>query len=418
MSARGEIRVPGDKSISHRALILGSLGNGLSRIGGILQSADVQSTAAVLRSLGVAVPDLTAQFAFPGKGLHGLRESESRLDAGNSGTTVRLMAGVVAACAFRSTFEGDASLSRRPMRRVAEPLTAMGARFEFAREDGLPMTIHGGNLSGISWNTRAASGQTKSAILLAGLVGGVPVSITESHKSRDHTERMFNSLGAHVESRETEVHFSPVEQIAPLELTVPGDPSSAAFMIALGVLTGNSEIVLPNVCVNRTRTGFMQKLIEMGANIECIDETEAAGDAVATIVVRASKLSDATVTAEEVPAMIDELPLLACVAAQAGISLEVGGASELRVKESDRISLVVSNLSSIGVDCEEKSDGFRVSGKKKHLAGRVRTDGDHRIAMAFGVLGEIDGNAIEVDDPSCVRVSYPSFWDDLRFLRR
>lgn len=418
MSGRGEIRVPGDKSISHRSLILGSLGTGLSRVGGILQSADVQSTAGVLRSLGVSVPDLTGQFAFPGKGLRGLRESASRLDAGNSGTTVRLMAGVAAACPFTSTFEGDASLSRRPMKRVSEPLTAMGARFEFARDDGLPMTIHGGNLSGITWNTRAASGQTKSAILLAALVGGVRVSVVESHKSRDHTERMLTSLGAPVETTDTEVHLSPVDQIAPLDLNVPGDPSSAAFMIALGVLSEKGEMVLPDVCVNRTRTGFMEKLIAMGAQVECVNQSAAAGDAVATIIARGSELHDITVTADEVPAMIDELPLLACVAAQAGINLEVSGASELRVKESDRISLVVSNLAAVGVDCEEKSDGFRVFGKKKRLAGRVRTDGDHRIAMAFGVLGEIGGNAIEVDDPACVRVSYPSFWDDLRLLRR
>jgi 3-phosphoshikimate 1-carboxyvinyltransferase len=417
MTARGEVRVPGDKSISHRSLILGSLASGLSRIHGILQSADVHSTAGVLRSLGVAVPDLTNQFALPGKGLRGLNAPGSRLDAGNSGTTVRLMSGVVAAHAFESTFEGDASLSRRPMKRVAEPLTAMGARFEFAREDGLPMTIHGADLGSIVWNTRSASAQTKSAILLAGLVAGAQVTVIESAKSRDHTERMLTSLGASVEIENDKVTLVPVDQIAPLDLNVPGDPSSAAFIIALAVLRDEGEVLVRDVCVNKTRTGFMNKLIEMGGDIECVDKSAAAGEPVATIAARASQLADATVTADEVPAMIDELPLMACVAAAAGINLEVTGARELRVKESDRIHLVAENLRNVGADCEELDDGFRIAGAKRKLRGIVRTDGDHRIAMAFGILGQLDGNQIEVDDPSCVRVSYPSFWDDLRSLR-
>ncbi len=412
MSGRGGIRVPGDKSISHRALILGALADGESRIEGILQSADVQSTASILRSLGVSVPDLTKSFTLPGRGLHGLKAPGSALDAGNSGTTVRLMSGVVAGYEFASRFEGDASLSRRPMKRIAEPLTAMGARFEFARDDGLPMTIHGGRLSGVVWNTRSASAQTKSAILLAGLVGGVHVTVRESQKSRDHTERMLVSMGAPVEHDDLSASLSPVNSLAPLEMTVPGDPSSAAFLVALGVL-GPGDIVLDQICVNRTRIGFMEQLIEMGADIECTDSVAIAGDTVATVTARPSTLADVVVAANRVPAMIDELPLLGCVAAAARITLEVTGAGELRVKESDRIATLVSNLNAIGARAEELPDGFRVLPVSGNFKGRVRTEGDHRIAMAFGVLGALKGNVIEVDDPDCVAVSYPDFWATL-----
>jgi 3-phosphoshikimate 1-carboxyvinyltransferase len=294
----------------------------------------------------------------------------------------------------------------------------MGARFEFALGDGLPMTIHGSQLTSVVWNTRSASAQTKSAILLAGLVAGTHVTVIEKARSRDHTERMLTSLGAPVESDGVSVKLAPVESIEPLDIDVPGDPSSAAFMIALGVLRPFGEIVIPDVCINPTRTGFINKLIEMGADIECIDRTAVAGDSVATIVARPSELRDGAVTADEVPSMIDELPLLACVAAAAGVSLDVSGASELRIKESDRISLVASNLSSVGARCEESSDGFRVYGERKSLRGHVRTGSDHRIAMAFGIISQVHGNAIEVDDPSCVRISYPAFWDDLRSLRQ
>jgi 3-phosphoshikimate 1-carboxyvinyltransferase len=415
MTERGVVRVPGDKSISHRALILGSLAEGRSRISGILDSADVNSTASVLRSLGVALPDLTSSFAFSGKGLRGLRAPGSALFAGNSGTTVRLMAGVLAAHPFASRLEGDTSLSRRPMRRIAEPLTAMGARFEFARDDGLPMTIHGGVLSGISWNTRAASAQTKSAILLAGLSGGVQVTVIESQKSRDHTERMLTSLGAPVETQGTTVSLSPVDAIAPVDLTVPGDPSSAAYLVAFAVL-GGGAVTIPGVCINPTRAGFIDTLIEMGARIECGEKSAVAGDAVATVRATRSSLKDHTVDPSRIASMIDELPLLACVAAASRIALEVRGAHELRVKESDRIAVVVRNLRAIGVEADELEDGFIVRARSKKLAGRITTEGDHRIAMSFGVLAALPGSSIDIDDPDCVSVSYPGFWNDLKSL--
>ncbi|HEX2722020.1 MAG TPA: 3-phosphoshikimate 1-carboxyvinyltransferase [Gemmatimonadaceae bacterium] len=418
MTARGVVRVPGDKSISHRALILGSLATGVSRINGILESADVQSTASVLRNLGATIPDLSPNLLLRGRGKRSLTPSVAPLYAGNSGTTVRLMAGVVSAHEFVSRFEGDASLSRRPMQRIAEPLTAMGARFEFARGDGLPMTIHGGALSGVVWNTRAASAQTKSAILLAGLVSGVHVSVRESQKSRDHTERMLISMGARVETDESGVTLSPVESLTALDLDVPGDPSSAAYLVALGVLRRAGFVILPSVCVNPTRTGFMQKLVSMGAYIVFEDSGYVAGDTAATVIAHPSKLADTTVEASEIPAMIDELPLLGCVAAAAGVTLEVRGAGELRSKESDRIAALVSNLNSVGARAEELPDGFRILRGSRTLSGLVRTHADHRIAMAFGILGALPGNSIAIDDKRCVDISYPGFWTDLERLSR
>jgi 3-phosphoshikimate 1-carboxyvinyltransferase len=301
------------------------------------------------------------------------------------------------------------------MRRIAEPLTAMGARFEFARDDGLPMTIHGGVLSGISWNTRAASAQTKSAILLAGLSGGVQVTVIESQKSRDHTERMLTSLGAPVETQGTTVSLSPVDSIAPVDLTVPGDPSSAAYLVAFAVL-GGGAVTIPGVCINPTRAGFIDTLIEMGARIECGEKSAVAGDAVATVRATRSSLKDHTVDPSRIASMIDELPLLACVAAASRIALEVRGAHELRVKESDRIAVVVRNLRAIGVEADELEDGFSVRARSKKLAGRITTEGDHRIAMSFGVLAALPGSSIDIDDPDCVSVSYPGFWNDLKSL--
>jgi 3-phosphoshikimate 1-carboxyvinyltransferase len=417
VSERGEVRVPGDKSISHRALILASLATGESRICGILDSADVRSTAGILRELGVKIPELSPEFGIDGVGLKGLNASSSSLDAGNSGTTVRLMAGVTAACPFTSRFEGDASLSKRPMKRVSEPLHAMGARFEFAHGDGLPMTVHGGNLAGITWNTRAASGQTKSAILLAGLVAGVHVSVMESRKSRDHTERMLRSLGVPVTTGDLTAAVLPVRSISPLDLTVPGDPSSAAYMVAIGTLQREGEVRIPDVCMNATRIGFIETLSSMGGSIAVTQRKAIAGDDAATLIVRPSTLNDARVNGSVIPAMIDELPLLACVAAAAGISLEVSDAAELRVKESDRIKTVVQNLRAIGVNAEERPDGFDIRPGHKRLAGLVKTEGDHRIAMSFGILAALDGNEIEIDDPDCVSVSYPRFWQDLERIR-
>lgn len=416
MKARGTVAVPGDKSISHRALICAAVSGGESRITGILESADIESTAIVLRTLGVSIPPLADEIFVEGVGFGGLLEPHLALQCGNSGTTARLMAGVVAACRFASRFEGDASLSRRPMKRIAEPLTAMGARIDFERDDGLPMTVHGGDLAGIAWSTRSASAQTKSAILFAGLVAGVGVTVRELRRSRDHTERMLASLGVPITIGETSVSLTPVTVLEPLHIAVPGDPSSAAYPVALGTLAAEGEVRIPGVCVNPSRVGFMDALRRMGGSVRFIEKSSAAGEEIATVVVAPRKLHGIRIDADEVPSLIDELPLLACVAAAAGVDLDVSGAEELRVKESDRISTVVSNLRAIGVAAEEKRDGFRISGKAGPLRGKIATRGDHRIAMAFGVIGLLDGNDIEIDDRECVNISYPSFWGDLASL--
>ena len=416
MKARGTVRVPGDKSISHRALICAAIATGQSRISGILRSEDVESTATVLRSLGAAIPTLSNELLIEGKGFGGFREPGLALQCGNSGTTTRLLAGVAAASPFKSRFEGDASLSRRPMKRVAEPLTAMGARFEFEHGDGLPMIVHGGDLAGIAWNTRAASAQTKSAILFAGLLAGVGVTVRELRRSRDHTERMLASLGVPMTIGETSVSLTPVSGLEPLSIAIPADPSSAAYPAALGALATAGEVRIPGACINPTRIGFLNVLNRMGASVRFTEKRTVAGEETATIVVMPRKLSGIRIGADDVPSMIDELPLLACVAAASGVDLDVSGAEELRVKESDRISVVVSNLRAIGAVAEERRDGFKVSGRVGPLRGKVVTHGDHRIAMAFGVIGVLDGNRIEIDDRECVAISYPHFWSDLAGL--
>jgi 3-phosphoshikimate 1-carboxyvinyltransferase len=279
------------------------------------------------------------------------------------------------------------------------------------------MTIHGGNLSGIAWNTRAASAQTKSAILFAGLVAGVSVTVTELTRSRDHTERMLASLGVPLNIGEDSVSLSPIPVLDPLEISIPGDPSSAAFPAALAALAGQGEVRIIGVCINPTRVGFLDALRKMGASVRLMHKSEVSGEPVATVAVSPKKLSALRIGADQVPAMIDELPLLACVAAASGVNLDVSGAEELRVKESDRISVLVSNLRAIGADAEEKRDGFRIAGEgRRPLRGRVTTHADHRIAMAFGILGMLDGNQIEIDDRDCVSISYPDFWTDMRSL--
>lgn len=408
----GELGVPGDKSISHRALLLAALGRGRSVVRSILQSADIGSTAASLRALGVDVPELGPAMTVAGVGRRGLRAAAGPLDCGNSGTTTRLLAGVLAAHPFTTELVGDASLSRRPMGRVSRPLERMGARFTLAPGGGLPMRIEGGELHSIDHVSEMASAQVKSAILLAGLVAGVPVSVREPALSRDHTERMLAARGAGLSVHGTHVSLSAPYDLEGADLEVPGDPSSAAFLAALAALAHEGELCLRDVCLNPTRAGFFGVLARMGAAMT-VSSREVGGEPVGEVVVRPGRLVGTTVLPHEVPSLIDELPLVACVAARAEGETEIRGAEELRVKESDRIAAVVDNLRALGVMAEELPDGMRIVGGEAPLVGRVRTHGDHRLAMAFGVLGAIPGNQVEVDEPECVAVSYPGFWRDL-----
>ena len=413
MKVGGTIRVPGDKSISHRALIFAALADGESRIRDILPSADVRSTAGVLAALGVPVPPLSADFTVVGRGPRAFTAPSGDLDCGNSGTTTRLVAGVAAALPFTSRFVGDASLSRRPMRRIAKPLREMGATVDVAPNDGLPMAITGAQLHGIAWRSETASAQVKSAILLAGVAAGVDVTVHEPARSRDHTERMLTALGATVGVTGATVRLIPPARLAPLRLRVPGDPSSAAFLTALAVLASHGALTLPDVCLNPTRTGFYAALARMGANVTLDQRESQGGEPVGTIVARASSLTGIDLGRDDVPSMIDELPLVACLAARAAGTSTIRGAEELRVKESDRIATVVANLRAIGVNADELPDGMCIEGSDRPLRGSINTHGDHRIAMAFGVLRALPNSDIAIDDTACVSVSYPEFWNDV-----
>jgi 3-phosphoshikimate 1-carboxyvinyltransferase len=311
-------------------------------------------------------------------------------------------------------FVGDASLSRRPMRRIAKPLEQMGARVEVAAHGGLPMHVHGAELTPIIYESPTASAQVKSAILLAALCAGVDAVVREPAPSRDHTERMLAARGAQVWVNEDAVMLRATRTLAAADVDVPGDPSSAAFFAALAALADSGRLYLSDVSLNTTRAGFMTVLARMGAYVKVTETRAVGGEHLGTIAVSpVANLRGVTVEAAEVPSMIDELPMLACLAAVAEGTTEVTGAAELRVKESDRIATVVRNLRAIGADAEELPDGFRITGSYQRLAGRVETEGDHRLAMAFGVLGAVRGNRIEIDDRECVAVSYPSFWRDL-----
>jgi 3-phosphoshikimate 1-carboxyvinyltransferase len=413
MRVHGTVRVPGDKSISHRALMLAALGDGPSRISRILDSADVRSTAGVLRALGASIPELRDDFVVEGGGLRGLRPPSGELDCGNSGTTTRLTAGIVAAYAFAATFVGDASLSRRPMRRVARPLEAMGARFDLPAHGGLPMTVRGGSLHDVEWVSEIASAQVKSALLLAGVVAGVRVTYDEPARSRDHTERMLRARGVDIRTDGTRVELAAGSSLCGMDARVPGDPSSAAFFAAIAALADEGQLTLERVCVNDSRIGFLRVLRRMGASVSFPQDEVEGGEPVSDVVVSAGGLRGVVVGGDEVPSMIDELPMLACLATRADGETVITGAGELRVKESDRIAAVVSNLREIGADAEELADGMRIIGSDRPLRGRVATHGDHRLAMAFGVLGALPESEITVDDPACVDVSYPSFWREL-----
>lgn len=413
----GVVRAPGDKSISHRALIFSVIAIGASRITDILESADVLATANALRALGARIPMLSSDFTIVGVGTTALHSPEAPLDCANSGTTTRLLTGLVAGLVgVTARFEGDASLCRRPMRRVATPLMQMGARIEFqgaSNHDGLPMRVIGAPLHSLVWKSEHASAQIKGALLLAGLAAGVSVEVHEPARSRDHSERMLRARGVSLSVLDDGVRLESQQTLLPMDVQVPADPSSASFFAALATLATEGSLRLVNVCLNPTRTGAFDVLRRMGASLHIEDERDVGGERIGTVVVRPGALVGTRIAGAEIPRCIDELPLLACVAARAVGETLIADASELRVKESDRIRAVVDNLRIIGVEVEEHDAGMRIVGATHPLAGRVVTHGDHRLAMAFGILGALPGNVIEIDDPACVAVSYPGFWRDL-----
>jgi 3-phosphoshikimate 1-carboxyvinyltransferase len=424
------VQVPGDKSLTQRALILSALAEGESRISGLLWGGDAESTATALRALGAGIPEIASdggEMVVQGVGLTGLCGPGSELDLGNSGTGARLLMGVLAGSGIETTMTGDESLRSRPMRRVTEPLSAMGAGFDFRGEAGrLPIRVEGRRpLKAVDWSTPVASAQVKSAILLAALTGGTSAVVTEPRKSRDHTERLFHQVGVSTRSQAVaegwriELH-DPPDRISELDFHVPGDVSSAAFLLALAALGGTAagSIEIARVGLNPTRTAFLDVIQRMGADItvETHDDHDENGESSGTVSARASALTGTQVGGAEVPRMIDELPLVAVLGAHAQGETSIRGAHELRAKESDRIDAMVRNLRSLGVQVEEHDDGLTVLGSDAPLTGNVKAFGDHRIAMAFGILGAVPGNHIQVDDPGASGVSFPGFWELLHDL--
>jgi 3-phosphoshikimate 1-carboxyvinyltransferase len=416
----GTVRVPGDKSLTHRALLLGSLAPGTSYVGGALTSLDARSTARVLRQLGVAVSPLRPDATLTINGRRRFRHPEARLNCGNSGTTSRLLLGLLAAHRFPAVLTGDASLRRRPMRRVTVPLGRMGARFtELGEGDGLPLRIRGGRLAPLRHELPVSSAQIKSALLLAGLAGNVDVAVREPHgRSRDHTERLLRAFGYRVDERDGWIEFAPTGRLEPFAMQVPGDPSSAAFLIGAAVLAEAGELRIAGVGLNPTRIGFLDVLGRMGGRVRAETVETRFDEPVGDLVVTPASLRNTEVAAGEIPGLIDEIPLLAVLASRAeGVTIfrEVG---ELRVKESDRLGLVADNLRAVGVGADVVGDDLHVEGGSAPPRGRVRTDGDHRLAMAFAVLGTLPGARVKVDDLACAAVSFPGFPETLGSIRK
>ncbi|MFO8172850.1 MAG: 3-phosphoshikimate 1-carboxyvinyltransferase [Longimicrobiales bacterium] len=422
------IRIPGDKSISQRGLILSTLASGESRLRGLLAGADPASTAGALRELGASIPPVT-EWADPirvrGLGFQGMRAPKGPLDLENSGTGARLLMGVLAGQRLDVVVTGDESLRSRPMMRITSPLSQMGAGFRFLEAEGrLPVQVRGGDLREMDYVLPVASAQVKSSILLAGLVAGVPVSLEEPGRSRNHTESMLRAAGVSIvcEAAGTGWKVSvtaPPKKIDPLDLEIPGDFSSAAFLLVLGLLApAGSPLVLEGVGLNPTRAGLLPVLERMGARIpvEALRGQEQ-GEPLGDLVVEPAELAGTRVEGHEIPGLIDEIPVLAVAASRARGRTVISGAAELRVKETDRIRALVENFRALGVEVEEREDGLEIQGSGAPLEGRVESFGDHRIAMAFGVLGALPGNRIQVLGREVVGVSFPGFWNLLEKVK-
>jgi 3-phosphoshikimate 1-carboxyvinyltransferase len=407
---RGEVIVPGDKSVSHRAVMLGAIAEGTTRVTGFLEGEDTRATAAILARLGVRIdaPSPSTRIVH-GVGLHGLRGADGPLDCGNAGTGMRLLAGLLAGQGFESVLVGDASLSRRPMRRVIDPLQAMGARID-AAEGGLPpLRIHANNrLQAIDYETPVASAQVKSAVLLAGLYAQGTTSVREPHPTRDYTERMLAAFGWPIESGPGWARLPGGHALRATEVAVPADFSSAAFFIVAACIVPGSDLIVHRVGLNPRRTGLLDVLRLMGADIEVSPAADAGGEPVGDIRVRAAPLRGIEVPEEHVPDMIDEFPALFAAAAVAEGTTIVRGAQELRVKESDRIATMAAALRVLGARIEESADGAAITGGALH-GGEVDSAGDHRIAMAMAVAAQRASRPVRIADTANVATSFPGF---------
>lgn len=416
---KGTITVPADKSITHRAIIFSSLAEGESVIRNPLRAEDPMSTLAAFRLMGVSARDGEGgEIIVRGNGLRGLAEPSNVIDCGNSGTTARLLCGVLAAQPFFSVLTGDASLRRRPMSRVTGPLSKMGAEF-LGRDNGklLPIAVRGGRLKPISFVSPVASAQIKTALLLAGLFCDGVTEVVEPERSRDHTERMLPAYGANLEVDGLAVRVTGGARLAGMDMTVPGDISSAAFFIVAALIVHGSEVLVENVGMNPTRTGIIDILLEMGADIQIQNERTVSGEPVADILARHSELKAITIGGSVIPRAIDEFPALCVAAAFAEGKTVIRDAAELRVKESDRIHSMAECLGAMGVSVEELPDGMIVTGVKNLSPGRFNSRGDHRIAMSMAVAGLRAGGDSVIEGDECIATSFPDFWDCLRRLQ-
>lgn len=412
---RGEIRVPGDKSISHRALMLASIAQGESAIAGLVPSRDVTSTGRCLQGLGASIrAQSETDCRIKGQGRSGLQAPQRELDAGNSGTTLRLLSGLLAGQPFRATLTGDASLRRRPMGRIIDPLNRMGIRVR-SNDGHAPLVVHGGKPQGMRYELPVASAQVKSCLLLAGLYADDATTVVEPEPTRDHTERMLRAMGADIAHEDGTITLRGCRELGPLALSVPGDLSSAAFFLAAASVVPDSELTLRHMGINPTRTGILDVLRSMGARIEVLNERERGQEPIADLrVASAPELGGAKIDSSLVPRLIDEIPLLAVVATQAEGCTVIRDAAELRHKETDRIHAVAENLRLMGAELDERDDGLVIEGPQRLRGAHVASFRDHRIAMAFAVAGLVAEGPTTIDGADWADVSFPGFFDTLR----
>ena len=407
--AIGQIKVPGDKSISHRAVMLGSLANGVTEISGFLKGADCLSTIDCFRKMGIDIDINGENVTVHGNGLRGLKKPDEMLYTGNSGTTTRLLCGILAGQNFDTSITGDASIQKRPMGRVVKPLSMMGAKIE---NEYCPLYITGTKLHGIDYKMPVASAQVKTAIILAGLYADGETVIHEIEKSRDHTELMLSAMGADLTVDNLDITVKPTNDLTAVNVDVPGDISSAAFFLVLGAIMPNSQITVTNVGVNPTRTGIIDVLKAMGADITLENIHTSAGETVADITVRSSSLKGTIVGGDIIPRLIDELPIIAVAAVFADGQTVIKDAQELKVKETNRIRAVVDEFNKCGIDITETDDGMIINGGKSIHGADFKTYGDHRMAMSLTVLAQLADGESTLDDSDCACVSYPTFFDD------
>ena len=407
--AVGQIKVPGDKSISHRAVMLGSLANGVTEISGFLKGADCLSTIDCFRKMGIDIDINGENVTVHGNGLRGLLKPDEMLYTGNSGTTTRLLCGILAGQNFDTSITGDASIQKRPMGRVVQPHSMMGAKIE---NEYCPLYITGTKLHGIDYKMPVASAQVKTAIILAGLYADGETVIHEIEKSRDHTELMLSAMGADLTVDNLDITVKPTNDLTAVNVDVPGDISSAAFFLVLGAIMPNSQITVTNVGINPTRTGIIDVLKDMGADITLENVHTSAGETVADITVRSSSLKGTTVGGDIIPRLIDELPIIAVAAVFADGQTVIKDAQELKVKETNRIRAVVDEFNKCGIDITETDDGMIINGGKSIHGADFKTYGDHRMAMSLTVLAQLADGESTLDDSDCACVSYPTFFDD------